>query len=107
VLNKADNRLGIRVENVESNIQHKVALQIANAPHEMTLSVNQGVPMVIGKRDHRASKDIFALARELSRTGESEDGARPGPTPTPPPPAQGAKKRERRGGFLAKLFGRA
>ncbi|HEX9439172.1 MAG TPA: response regulator, partial [Roseiflexaceae bacterium] len=27
VLNKADNRLGIRVENVEENIQHKVALQ--------------------------------------------------------------------------------
>jgi pilus assembly protein CpaE len=69
VLNKADNRLGIRVENVENNIHHKVMLQIANAPYEMTLSVNQGVPLVIGRRDHRASKDLFALARELSRPG--------------------------------------
>jgi pilus assembly protein CpaE len=66
VLNKADNRLGIRVENVEENIRHKVALQIANAQHEMTLSINQGVPMVIEKRGHQTSKDIFALAALLS-----------------------------------------
>jgi pilus assembly protein CpaE len=62
VLNKADNRLGIRVENVEENIQHKVALQIANAAQEMTLAINQGVPLVIEKRGHQTAKDIFALA---------------------------------------------
>lgn len=66
VLNKADNRLGMRVENVEANIQHKVSLQIANAGHEMTLAVNQGVPLVIAKRDLPTSKDIFALAKLLS-----------------------------------------
>ncbi len=66
VLNKADNRLGIRVENVEANIQYKVALQIANAGHEMTLAVNQGVPLVIAKRDLPTSKDIYALAKLLS-----------------------------------------
>jgi pilus assembly protein CpaE len=96
VLNKADYRLGIRVENVENNIQHKVMLQIANAPHEMTLSVNQGVPLVIGRRDHRASKDIFALARELSRTAEaSEDQSVAAATP--------AKANQNRG-FLARFF---
>ena len=66
VLNKADNRLGMRVENVEANIQHKVALQIANAGHEMTLAVNQGVPLVIAKRDLPTSRDIYALAKLLS-----------------------------------------
>jgi pilus assembly protein CpaE len=66
VLNKADGRLGIRVENVEENIQHKVALQIPNAGHEMTLAINQGVPLVIEKRTHDASKTIFALAGLLS-----------------------------------------
>ena len=66
VLNKADNRLGIRVENVEENIQHKVALQIANAPQEMTLSINQGVPLVIEKRGHQTAKDIFTLAGLIS-----------------------------------------
>jgi pilus assembly protein CpaE len=66
VLNKADSRLGIRVENVEENIQHKVALQIGNAPNEMTLSINQGVPLVIEKRGHQTAKDIFALASLIS-----------------------------------------
>jgi pilus assembly protein CpaE len=66
VLNKADNRLGIRVENVEENIQHKVALQVANAPNEMTLSINQGVPLVIEKRGHQTAKDIFTLASLIS-----------------------------------------
>ncbi len=66
VLNKADSRMGIRIENVEENIQHKVALQIGNAMHEMTLSVNQGVPLVIEKRNHQTAKDIFALANLIS-----------------------------------------
>jgi pilus assembly protein CpaE len=66
VLNKADSRLGIRIENVEENIQHKVALQIGNAAHEMTLSINQGVPLVIEKRGHQTAKDIFSLASLLS-----------------------------------------
>jgi pilus assembly protein CpaE len=96
VLNKADYRLGIRVENVENNIQHKVMLQIANAPHEMTLSVNQGVPLVIGRRDHRASKDIFALARELSRAAEaSEEQGVHAAAPT---------KTNQNRGFLARFF---
>ncbi|MBS1967471.1 MAG: response regulator [Chloroflexi bacterium SZAS-1] len=66
VLNKADSRLGIRVENVEENIQHKVALQIGNAAHEMSLSINQGVPLVIEKRSHQTSKDIFSLANLIT-----------------------------------------
>jgi pilus assembly protein CpaE len=66
VLNKADNRLGIRIENVEENIRHKVSLQIANAGHEMSLAINQGVPLVIEKRGHQTSKDIFALAGLVS-----------------------------------------
>lgn len=70
VLNKADNRLGMRVENVEANIQHKVALQIANAGHEMTLAVNQGVPLVIAKRDLPTAKDIVALAKLLSSAAQ-------------------------------------
>jgi pilus assembly protein CpaE len=32
----------------------------------MTLAVNQGVPLVIAKRDLPTSKDIFALAKLLS-----------------------------------------
>lgn len=97
VLNKADNRLGIRVENVENNIQHKVVLQIANAPHEVGLSINQGVPLVIGKRDLRTSRDIFALARELSRVAADTAGEKDGSV------VQAAKPQVKRG-FLQRLF---
>lgn len=80
ILNKADNRLGIRVENVENNIKHKIGLQIGNASHEVTLSINQGVPMVISNREHRVAKDIFALARELASVGvESSAPSEPSP----------------------------
>jgi pilus assembly protein CpaE len=96
VLNKADNRLGIRVENVEENIQHKVALQITNATHEMTLAVNQGVPLVIGKRGHQAAKDIFALANLISN---SRGGATVKAGDKPP-----AKPPQERGGLFSRLM---
>jgi pilus assembly protein CpaE len=73
VLNKADNRMGIRVENVEENIQHKVAMQIANAPQEFALSINQGVPLVIEKRNHPASQDVFRLAALLTSVSKPAD----------------------------------
>ena len=62
VLNKADSRLGIRAESIESQIRHKVSAQIGNAAYEMTLSLNQGVPMVIDRRNHPVARDIVALA---------------------------------------------
>jgi len=62
VLNKADSRLGIRAESIEGQIRHKVSAQIGNASYEMTLSLNQGVPLVIDRRNHPVAKDIIALA---------------------------------------------
>lgn len=62
VLNKADSRLGIRAESIEGQIRHKVTAQIGNAPYEMTLALNQGVPLVIDRRNHPVAKDITALA---------------------------------------------
>jgi pilus assembly protein CpaE len=94
VLNKADNRLGIRVENVEENIQHKVALQIANAPQDMTLAINQGVPLVIEKRGHQTAKDIFALAGLISnaRAAAAKSAEKP------------VAKPEERGGLFSRLI---
>jgi pilus assembly protein CpaE len=103
VLNKADNRMGIRVENVESNIKHKVVLQIANAPLEMTLAINQGVPIVIAKREHRTAKDIFRLAQDLARmAGETVDESSIEPPPSSRPPQKPKQKQD--GGFLKRLF---
>ena len=77
VLNKADNRMGFSVKDVQSNIQHEVALQIANAPLEITYSINQGVPLVIAKRTHQVSKDIFTLASRLTNVAKAVSSEKP------------------------------
>jgi pilus assembly protein CpaE len=70
VLNKATNRTGIRADDVEKTIQRKVLLQIGDAAQEMTLSINQGVPLVIGKPNHQVVRDLNNLARELAATAK-------------------------------------
>lgn len=69
VLNKADNRMGLRVDIVEDTIRHKISLQLANAGNDMALAINNGVPLVIEKRNIQITKDIFALAALLSNKG--------------------------------------
>jgi pilus assembly protein CpaE len=106
VLNKADNRLGLRVENVEEHIQHKVALQIPNAAHEMTLSINQGVPLVIEKRDHPTSKSIFQLATLLANSRGATVAAAGGAKPDSTDKNQGTKEKEKgRSGLFGRLLG--
>ena len=78
VLNKASNRTGIRVEDVEKNIQRKVVLQIGDAGQDVTFSINQGVPLVISKPTHQMARDVINLARELSPAG-SKAGAKGAP----------------------------
>jgi pilus assembly protein CpaE len=102
VLNKADNRLGLRIENVEEHIQHKVTLQLPNAAHEMTLSVNQGVPLVIEKRDHPTSKSIFQLASLLANSRAAATTAARGESAA----GAGSKKDDKgRGGLFGRLLG--
>jgi pilus assembly protein CpaE len=82
VLNKATNRTGIRADDVEKTIQRKVLLQIGDAAQEMTLSINQGVPLVIGKPNHQVVRDLNNLARELAATAKPASvAAAPANTP--------------------------
>jgi pilus assembly protein CpaE len=93
VLNKADSRLEIRVEQIEANIQHKVAAQIGNAPYEMTHAINRGVPLIIEKQSHQVSADITNLAYLI--TGKNTGApAKAAPKSNAPP-----KKEEPRGLF--------
>lgn len=79
VLNKASNRTGIRADDVEKNIQRKVNLQIGDAGQDMTFSINQGVPLVIGKPSNQAVRDIVNLVREITAvTKQAAAKAAPG-----------------------------
>lgn len=68
VLNKADTRLNIRTDAVEAQIRRKFAAQIGNATPEMSMAMNQGVPLVIDRRNHPAAKDISNLATVVARS---------------------------------------
>ena len=94
VLNKADPRFGIRVDQVEANIQHKVAAQIGNAPYEMTSAINRGVPLIIDKQGHQVSSDITNLAYLVSG-----NAARSAAKAAAKPAAAASKKEETRGLF--------
>ncbi len=97
VLNKADNRMGFSVKDVQNNIQHEVMLQIANAPQEVTYSINEGVPLVISRRTHPTSRDIFTLAGRLCNVSK-------GVTDVPPP--SDGRTPQKKAGQSRGLFGR-
>ena len=101
VLNKASNRTGIRVEDVEKNIQRKVMLQIGDAGQDVTFSINQGVPLVISKPTHQMARDVINLARELSPAG-SKAGAKGAPG-MPAAPVEVAQKP---GGLFSRIIKR-
>lgn len=98
VLNKATNRTGIRAEEVEKTLQRKVSLQIGDAAQEMTFSINQGVPLVIGKPTHQISRDINALAKELA-SATAKAAAAPGQPAAAAAPAEAQKS-----GLFSKLI---
>ncbi len=96
VLNKASNRTGIKAEDVEKNIQRKLAYQIGDAGPDITYSINQGVPLVIGKPNHQVVRDIVALAKDLSGgTTPAEAG---------PPSTAAAPPDQKSGGLFSRLI---
>jgi pilus assembly protein CpaE len=67
VLNQADPRLGIRLDDVENQLHRKVALQIGNAGHDMAISLNQGVPLVLDRRTHPVTRNFMVLAAMIAQ----------------------------------------
>jgi pilus assembly protein CpaE len=104
VLNKADSRLGIRAESIESQIRHKVSAQIGNAPYEMTLSLNQGVPIVIDRRNHPVARDIMALAALTVNALNPTPTAAPTASASAPATAQPATQQDANKGLFGRLL---
>jgi pilus assembly protein CpaE len=102
VLNKATNRTGIRAEDVEKTLQRKLLFQIGDAAQDMTLSINQGVPIAIGKPTHQIVRDINNLAREFAGAAKATTAATT-PTPAAAPAAEAPAKT---GGLFSRLIKR-
>ncbi len=75
LLNRADAKTMIDVETVEATLRHKIDFSISSDPRAMTLSINQGVPLVISARDNLVSKDVFNMARAIAalKLGEESE----------------------------------
>lgn len=100
VLNKADGRLGMRVDHIEANLKHKVKAQVPNAALESVQSINQGVPLIMTKRDHPVVQEIVKLATLVA-------GLAPAGATAPQQQQQQAQpqqqQEEQRGGLFARL----
>jgi pilus assembly protein CpaE len=75
VLNRADSRGGIRINDVEQILQKRFAVEVVSDGRLTTVSLNEGVPFVMTHPDAPISKDVSRLATELADipTSASED----------------------------------
>jgi pilus assembly protein CpaE len=95
VLNRADSTGGLRVEDIEESIQHKVAANIVSAGPLVTSAINRGVPFLTSDPEAAISRDILNVARlvlhpedrnlpeETGAAAPEENGAKPVPARRP------------------------
>ncbi|MEI7554416.1 response regulator [Candidatus Chlorohelix sp.] len=65
VLNRVDSKHGLKIESIESTIQHPVAATIPSSGITVTLSINQGTPLVLDDPNNPFSKGIEAIAHRV------------------------------------------
>ena len=68
VLNRANSQVGIEEKEVERTLRHKVGFRISSGGRVTVMSVNRGIPLVIGQPDHPVSQQIFFLADAFVKT---------------------------------------
>ena len=84
VLNRADSTGGLRVEEIEESMQHRVAANLVSGGELVTASINRGVPFILSDPDAPISRDVFAVATMLLRS-EDRDAIAQTPAPAPVP----------------------
>jgi len=72
VLNRADSTGGLKVEDIEESIQHKVAANIISAGPLVTSAINRGVPFTMSDPDAPISRDIAGVVRLLLHPDDRE-----------------------------------
>ncbi len=72
VLNKADKRVNIRAEDIESNIKYRIEGQLPLDERSVTNAVNQGVPFVLGDKNSVLTQATIILSKTLNETLHSK-----------------------------------
>ncbi|MFN2155679.1 MAG: CpaE family protein, partial [Anaerolineae bacterium] len=64
ILNKVYPRDGIRVEQIENSMKHKVRAQFDFEPQAIRKAVNEGTPVLVGQPNHPMSQGFLQLAEQ-------------------------------------------
>jgi pilus assembly protein CpaE len=73
VLNKADKRINIRAEDIESNIKYKIEGQLPLDERSVTTAVNQGIPYVLGDKNSALTLATIKLGQDLLKSLEIDE----------------------------------
>ena len=98
ILNKVVPRDGIRAEQLENSLQHKILAQIEMDPRSLRQAINQGLPLIIAQPNHPLVATITELASQEVAMLE------PKPVEVPDEPAEATRQeRVKRPGLFGRL----
>jgi pilus assembly protein CpaE len=64
ILNKVYPRDGIRAEQIENSMKHKIQIQFDFEPQAIRKAVNQGQPVIVAQPNHPLSQGVLNLAQQ-------------------------------------------
>jgi len=89
VINRADASSGLRIQDIEESIQHKVAATIVSGGPLVTSSINRGIPFILTDPEAQISENVMDLARLLLRPEDQNAAPEPQPVEAEPKRRQG------------------
>lgn len=95
LLNKVFPRDGIRVEQIENTMKHKVRAQFDFEPQVIRKAVNEGTPVMVGQSNHALAQAFLELAEQEVALTTPEPAVAAGATPQ--------AERTRRSGLFGRL----
>jgi pilus assembly protein CpaE len=90
VCNRVQSYYGIKPQQLEAQLRHKVAALFPEENQLMVNAVNRGIPFVLYQRNHPVTKQFNTLAKQLVQAASEEDRAA----------AAGPSKKAKRGGLF-------
>ncbi len=97
ILNKVLPREGIRADQIERSMKHKILAQLDFEPRIVRQSINQGLPLIMSEPNHPLAEGILALAqKEVTRLEPQLVQEVKEEEPAPP-------REKRRGGLFSRL----
>jgi pilus assembly protein CpaE len=81
VCNRVQPYYGIKPQQLEQQVRHRVAAQVPEENQLMVNAVNRGVPFVLQHRNHPITKQMVVLARELIQAANEDKNVSHGGSP--------------------------